>query len=419
LPNRFHGIATFGSREWRRLFSAYVISSFGDEFTRIALFARVYSLGGQVEGLAGVAIAQFLPSIVFAPLAGILADRGDRKRWLVLTDLTRAPVLIGIAFVDSLGLIVALTAVQAALTAVFRPVEAALEPDLLEGSESSSHDQGRPDLITRANAMRVGVRQILGILGPALVGVLLEIAGARVALIVDAATYALSGAILFGLQVPNSTPARADQRANRGGRGGGFKLVLAHPGYRVIYLAQAVIMLLLGMQGPLFFDFSAIELGGSGAFAALMAALGLGSLAGSIALSRSSPGQGRLPVLFGVLAIDGAALLAFSYTHSLGPALVCMAVMGLISAVSRIIVRSYLQSAPVTTRGRVLGLYEAIQGPIAVLSLAAMVPLTERWSSAVILRGLSLGEIAVSCLALGIVLGWTTRFKVWYGDRDG
>jgi hypothetical protein len=421
-PQALRGIATFGTPAWRRLFGAHVISSLGDECTRIALFARVYELGGQIEGLAGVAIAQFLPSIVFAPLAGVLADRGGRKQWLVITDFARAPVLVGIAVAGSLATVIALTAVHAALTAVFRPVEAAIEPDLLPGAD----DQGSataPDVITRANAIRVGVRQILGILGPLFVGLLLETAGTRAALIVDAATYAVSGVVLLGLRVPQVEAAVfADVGAAVTARTAGFRVVIADPGYRLVFLAQAAIVLLLGMQGPLFYDFSAVALGGGGGvFAALMAALGVGSLAGAVVLSRWSPGRRRVDVLFGVLAIDGAALFVFSYARQLGVALVCMAIMGLISAASRVFVRSYLQSAPAEIRGRVLGVFEGVQGPLAVVSLAALVPLTGNWSSALILRGLSLGEIGIAVAALTALLRWTSRLPsaTLSADREG
>ena len=66
---------------WRKVFFAFSISSLGDEFTKIALMAKVFDLGGSISGLASVTIAQALPSIVIAPLVASFADRGRKERF--------------------------------------------------------------------------------------------------------------------------------------------------------------------------------------------------------------------------------------------------------------------------------------------------------------------------------------------------
>jgi MFS family permease len=386
-------IGAFGTPAWRRLFAAYLISSLGDELTRIALFARADSLSSGVDGLAAVAIALSLPSLVFGPLAGMLADPGARKRWLVLTDLGRVPVMFGIAFCSSLSAVVALTIVLASLTALFRPVEAAWEPDLLEPAE-----------IMRSNALRGGSRQLLSILGPGLAGLILAAGGVSAALMLDAATYALSAVVLA--TIPERTRRRSDTGVPLSAARGGWRQALHEPGLRVLFITQAVLVLLLGMQGPLLYDFVALALNGKAgsAFAGLMAALGVGGVAGSVLIGRWTAETRSLAVIFAILAADGAALLGFTYTHRFGTAALFMVVMGLVTAVTRILVRSYLQSVPPPeTRGLILGLFEGAQGPLAVLSLVCVIPLAATWESASLLRAIALAEIVVATAGLLLV----------------
>lgn len=384
------------SPAWRRLYAAFSISACGDELTKIALLAKAYELGGQVSGVAAVGIAQALPPLVIGPLAGALADRGRKRSLLLLADFARCALLLAVALADSLPLVLVLAALIASCSALFLPVEAALEPDLLPREE-----------IPRANSIRVATRNLLMIAGPALAGILLVASPLATAFVVDGATYAASGLLLLGL--PRRLGPTVGVGAGQGGEGlivalrQGLRFVGGQQDLRWLFLAQVTLILLMGMQGPVLYGFVAQHLeGGAEDFAVLMTALGVGSLIGSWLLHRLLWLQrSALRLLMGTLAIDALALCGFTFGRTVWICALFMVFLGLISAVFLIVLRTYLQTVPPAAyRGRTLGLFTAVQGPLSILSLALVLPLVEVWSPALILRGAALAEMAVAVTAL-------------------
>jgi hypothetical protein len=379
------------SRNWRRLYFAYAISSFGDGFTQIALLAKVYQLGGQVSGLALVAIAQAAPSLFVAPLAGALAERGNKRLLLVAADVARSALLLIIYFSRSLAAIMWLAMLLALFTAVFEPVEAALEPELLPAPR-----------IVAANAVRTGTRNVLRIASPAAIALVLARFGAGPAFLFDAATFAASAVLLIGLPAGASISHEAF-RIPTGSVWEGLLWVARRSDLRALLAAHCIIVLLMGMQGPVLYGFVAHQLGrGGDAYALLMTAMGAGSVAGSAFLYRlSTSSAGRIRAMMGVLLVDAAALFGFSFGRTLLQCLGFTIVLGLISAAFHILVRSYLQTmTDPEYRARTLSLLTAVYGPFSILSLALVIPVSNLASPGGILRGAALCEAAAAALVL-------------------
>ncbi len=357
----------------------------------MALYPKAASVGGSLAWLSGLALAQSLPALAVAPLAGALADRGRRRAVLIAADLGRAGLLCAMAWSGSLPALVGLAALAAALDAVFGPVEATLEADLLAGEE-----------IVRANAVRIWVRQTLSIGGPALGGVVLLRFSPAGALLVDAASYAISALLLVGLP-SDPGPAEASEHVSwAGDLRAGFAYLAREPRLRVLFGASAAVIALLGMQGPLLYGFVVQALHADGpAFATLLAGLGAGASLASLGLARWPARSARLTLLAGTLAFDALALLGFTYSRSLPVCTVLMAAMGAISAVFGVTVRAALQTLPPPDfRGRTLGLFAGMQGPLEVASLALAILLAARFSAAAILRGGAVGELLVALASL-------------------
>ncbi|WP_437589146.1 MFS transporter [Sorangium sp. So ce1000] len=403
-----------GSPAWRRLYGAFVISAVGDEFSRIALFARTYELGGSVSSLVGIGLAQALPSLVLAPVVGALSDRGHKRDYLVVADAARCVLTAAVALVGTVPQAIFVTALLSAFGAVFRPVEASLESDLLSADD-----------IVKVNPVRVATKQLLMIGGPALVGGSLALMSARTALLIDAASYGLSALLL--LQLPRD-PGRlrlSGGAALAEGLGAQLRDGLRYVGrdgeVRLLFFAYVVLVLLLGTQGPLLFDFVVTALGGGGReFGFLMTGLGVGAVLGSIVLGRWSGLRERGPtVLTAILAIDALALLGFTFARSVVVCSLAMVVMGLISAAFQIIVRSTLQTRPPPElRGRVLGLFDGVQGPLSIASSMALLYLATFWSSAVLLRGAALAELGAALASIALLLSLRRRYDGKVGARS-
>ena len=119
---------------FRRLWLGQVVSEIGDWLQFVALVGLFPTRGAAAERLAGLFIVRLLPSILWAPLAGVVADRFARGRVMVACDLGRAAVVLAYLAVrgpEDTGWIYALMFVQESLTAFFEPARAASLPQVV------------------------------------------------------------------------------------------------------------------------------------------------------------------------------------------------------------------------------------------------------------------------------------------------
>ena len=78
---------------FRRLWLAQVSSRLGEAIALVAMPLLVYGLTGSAELLGLIFVIQLLPRVILAPIAGLLADRLDRRRILLGADLARAALV--------------------------------------------------------------------------------------------------------------------------------------------------------------------------------------------------------------------------------------------------------------------------------------------------------------------------------------
>src|SRR6058998_4067952 len=87
------------NRNFRLLFVGQAISQLGDWFNAVAVFALLLDLTGSATAVAWMMIVQFLPVAVVGPLAGVVVDRVDRRRLMIVTDLMRGCLILTLLFV--------------------------------------------------------------------------------------------------------------------------------------------------------------------------------------------------------------------------------------------------------------------------------------------------------------------------------
>ena len=187
-------------REFRKLWYGQIVSLLGDWFGFVASATLVAGLSK--SGLAiGILIAvRMLPPFLVSPVAGVVADRFNRKHLLILTDVLRAFVVLGFLFVrrkEDIWIIYVLTAIQMALTGFFYPARNAILPDLVKKEQ-----------IGAANALTATTWSVMLALGAALGGVFSGRFGIYAAFAVDAATYLVSALILARLIYTQTTPKK-------------------------------------------------------------------------------------------------------------------------------------------------------------------------------------------------------------------
>jgi dTMP kinase len=146
LPALDHYRRLVARRPFRLWFFAALSAGLGDWMGLFALQVLVVSIsepGSAVAlfGLGGVMLAKLLPSVLFGPWAGVLADRTDRTRLLVLTNAGRALLFCVVAFVRDLWLLLLLVFVVECLTIVFIAAKNALLPNLVDERDLTEANQ--------------------------------------------------------------------------------------------------------------------------------------------------------------------------------------------------------------------------------------------------------------------------------------
>jgi len=185
-----------------RLWIGQGTSFVGDAVSMVALVVLVVQITGSASAVGGALVARLLPTIA-SPLAGVLADRIDRRAVLVASDLARALLVLGLVFASDLATIYVLVFLMGLARTLFNPTIRAAFPSVV----------GRGDL-TRANALISGTFSVSETAGPALGGLLVATAGVDAAFVLDAVTYFVSSAMLA--LTPLARPQRDEDGAGFG-----------------------------------------------------------------------------------------------------------------------------------------------------------------------------------------------------------
>jgi MFS family permease len=173
-----------------RLWIGQGTSFVGDAVSMVALVVLVVQITGSASAVGGALFARLLPTIA-SPLAGVLADRVDRRIVLVASDLARAVLVLGLVFARDLATIYVLVFLMGLARTAFNPTVRAAFPSVV----------GEGDL-TRANALIGGTFSASIMVGPALGGLLVASIGVDAAFLADAVTYLISAILLSRVPLP-------------------------------------------------------------------------------------------------------------------------------------------------------------------------------------------------------------------------
>jgi MFS family permease len=310
LPESFGVLRT---REFRLLFTGQAVSVLGDRMVAVALAFAVLEVGGSVTDVGLVLAAGTFPLVATVLVGGVVADRRSRRAVMVVADLVRlasqgamaALLITGAAEEWMLAL---LAAVGGAATGFFGPASTGLLPEVVLAEQ-----------LQPANALRTSAVSAGEILGPIVAGALVATAGAGWAIAVDAGTFAVSAACLVALRIPPRVPGR--QSAFIVDLREGWVAFRSRRWAWIFVSYFAVVNLLWGAWGTLGPIVSERDLGGAAAWGAILTAMGVGALAGSLLAARVRPSR---PLLLAALTDALFALpLAFLAATSAVPVIAC------------------------------------------------------------------------------------------------
>jgi MFS family permease len=181
-----------------RLWIGQGASFVGDAVSMVALVVLVVEITGSASAVGGALVARLLPTIA-SPLAGVLADRVDRRVVLVASDLARAVLVLGLVYARDLATIYVLVFLMGLARTVFNPTVRAAFPSVVGGGD-----------LTRANALISGAFSTSIMVGPVLGGLLVASIGVDAAFLTDAVTYLISAILLSTVPLPH--PSRESEQ---------------------------------------------------------------------------------------------------------------------------------------------------------------------------------------------------------------
>jgi len=340
-------------RNYRLFFAGQSISLIGTWMQRIAMSWLVYRLTHSVLLLGVTGFAGQIPTFLLAPFAGVLADRWNRHRTLVVTQalaMIQAVVLTVLVMTGTIEVwhIVTLAVILGTINALDMPVRQSFIVHMIEG---------RDDL-GNAIALNSSMVNAARLLGPSIGGILIAAFGEGICFLMNALSYIAVIAALLAMRIP-PVPARPAGGRVLDGLREGFSYVFAFRPIRYIILLLALVSL-MGMPYQVLMPAFAKDVlgGGPHTLGFLMGASGLGALIGTVYLACRRNVRGLGTVIAAGAAVFGMGLVAFSFSRVVWLSLVLVLVAGLGMMVQMASSNTVLQTVvDDDKRGRVMSFY--------------------------------------------------------------
>jgi MFS family permease len=352
--SRFNSIIrSLRHRNFRLFFAGQSISLIGTWMQRIALGWLVYRLTGSAFLLGLVGFTSQIPVFILGPLAGVYADRWNRHRAILLTQILamiQAFILTFLVMGNRIRIwqIIALSLVLGIINAFDMPIRQSFMVEMIDEKK----DLG--NAIALNSSMVNGAR----LLGPSAAGILIVTAGEGICFLINALSYL---AVILSLllmkivaKVSKAPAARIRQELREG-----FRYAAGFEPIRIILFMLAVVSI-MGMPYTILMPVFARDIlqGGPDALGFLMGSSGVGALAGALYLAskKSVLGLGRL-IPFSAL-IFGIGLIIFSFSHIYYLSLVILLLIGMGQMMQMAASNTVLQTiVEDDKRGRIMSFY--------------------------------------------------------------
>jgi MFS family permease len=310
-------------RNYRLYFVGQGVSLIGTWLTQVATSWLVYRLTGSTVLLGVVAFAGQIPLFVLGPFMGVLVDRWNRHRILVVTQTIAmlqsfALAYLALRHIITVHHIIGLNIVQGVVNSLDMPARQAFLVEIIENREDL------PNAIALNSSMVNGARLI----GPSIAGLLIAGVGEGMCFLIDGISYIAVVVALLAMRVGHAKKKEKSAGALRE-MWNGAKYAFGFAPIRAILLLTAFVSL-TGVSYSILMPVFATQVlhGGARLLGFLMAMSGVGALAGALFLAarRTVVGLGRIIVIAGM--VFGGALVVFALSHVLWVSMMAMMLMG-------------------------------------------------------------------------------------------
>jgi MFS family permease len=363
-----HIIRALRHRNYRLFSAGQSISLIGTWMQRVAMNWLVYRLTDSAFLLGVVSFMGQAPTLLFTPVAGVIADRYDRQRLLMATQIL---AMVQAGLIAILVVTGAITVWQLILLSLFLGIVNAFDTPVRQSMVVEMIDN-REDL---GNAIALNSSMVNGarLVGPSIAGILIATGGEGMCFSVNAVSYVAVLMALMAMQVAPRYGRVRDARIWQAWREGVAYTMASQP-IRSILLLLAVVSF-MGMPYSTLLPIFAREIlhGDAQTLGFLMGASGIGALVGAMFLASRDGVVGLDMVLVVSATIFGGGLVAFSLSGIFWLSLVLMVLAGfgmmVHMAAANTLVQTFVDD---DKRGRVMSLYTmSLRGMVPLGSLAA------------------------------------------------
>jgi MFS family permease len=340
-------------KNYRLFFMGQGVSLVGTWMQQIAMSWLVYRLTNSVFLLGVLGFASQVPSFLFGPFAGVISDRFNRHRILILTQalsMVQASVLTALVLTETAttGWLIGLSVFLGIVNAFDVSARQAFVVSLIPKRED----------VSNAIALNSSMFNVARLLGPSIAGILIAAVGEGMCFLFNAVSYVAVIFSLFFIKVPPLVLSNKNTQVWRSLKEG-FGYAFGFPPIRAIILLIALISL-FGMPFSVLMPVFAREIlhGGANTLGYLMGASGIGALLGALYLAQRSTVVGLGKIIIGATLILGFGLICFSFTQTLWLALFFIFIVGLGMIVQMAANNTILQTiVDDDKRGRVMSFY--------------------------------------------------------------
>lgn len=353
----------FRHRNYRLFFGGQTISLIGSWITRVATGWLVYKLTHSAFLLGAIGFAGQIPNFILAPFAGVLVDRWNRHRVLIVTQVLSMLQSAILAILTLMGIITVneiliLSLFQGCINSFDMPARQAFALEMVES---------RADL-PNAIALNSSMPNVARLIGPSFAGVLIATVGEGGCFAIDALSYV---AVIFSLWMMKLNPRKKINRP----RGLILKELIEGGRYAIQFKSILYLLLILGLISLMGMPYmvllpavvkTRLE-GGADLLGYLTAMAGVGALTGIVYLAARKSVVGLSKVVAKSSIIFGLGLVGFSFSKFAGLSMFFLFMIGMGMFVQLAAGNTILQTiTEEDKRGRIMSLY--------TMSVMGMVP---------------------------------------------
>jgi MFS family permease len=346
-------LRAFRSKNFRIFYAGQGLALLGNWIQSVAMSWLVYRVTGSALLLGVTAGAQQLPVLFLSPIAGVWADRVNRRRLLVVIQsiaFFQALTLAALAFADVVRVpfLIGLALLLGIVTSFETPTRQAFLLELIE-------DKGD---LPNAIALQSLLFQSARFVGPSVAGLLLALLGEAWCFLANALCYLAIIATYAAVRVKSREIARTGVEWWRQ-LASGFAYAFGYTGTRRLLLLLMMVGFFSAPWQSLMPIFAGETFGGdSKTFGFLIGAVGMGAVMGTFLLAARSSVRGLGRVISATTITAGTALMAFSLSGTLWLSLVFLAVFGAGLVVTAASINTILQTlAEEDKRARIISMY--------------------------------------------------------------